>query len=109
MLLAIVNMKAGNYYLQKAFLEPLQEMASSFTPSLLSDDSGKHGIGAHKPPKASYSIRECFSGFAYLFHIPSPSASLICFSEPYKALPEVFAEITVPPKILPHTTIIFYS
>jgi len=109
MLLAIFNMKAGNYYLQRAFLEPLQEMSASFTPSIISDDSGMHGIGAHKPPKTSYLIRECFSGFAYLFHIPSPAASHIHFSEPYKAFPEVFTEITVPPKISPHTTIIFYS
>jgi len=109
MLLAIVNMKAGNYYLQKAFLEPLQEMAASFTPSLLSDDSGMHGIGAHKPPKVSYAKHDYFPGFVNLLNIPSSASSRIYFSEPYKALPEVFAEITVPPKISPYTTIIFYS
>jgi len=109
MILAIVNMKAGNYYLQRAFLEPLQELSTSFTPAYLIEDSCKHGIGAHKPPKASYAKQENLSGFDNLRHTYSPTAARICFSEPFKALLEVYAEIIVPPKISPLATINFYS
>jgi len=109
MILAIVNMKAGNYYLQRAFLEPLQEMSASFIPAYLTEDSCKHGIGAHKPPKASYAKQENLSGFAKLLPTYSPVAAHINFSEPFKALSEVYAEIFVPPKISPLTTINFYS
>jgi hypothetical protein len=107
MILAIINMKAGNYYLQRAFLEPLQELSDSFTPALFTDDNGKHGISDHKPPKSSYSKNDGLSNVASLLHITPSPASRICFSEPFTALPEVFAEIDVPPKISPLVTIIF--
>jgi len=109
MILTIVNMNAGNYYLQRAFLEPLQEMSVSFTPAFLTDDSCKHRISAHKPPKASYAKQENLSGFDSLRHTYSSTAAHIYFSEPFKALLEVYAEIFVPPKISPLATINFYS
>ncbi|MRR53885.1 MAG: hypothetical protein EG822_05145 [Deltaproteobacteria bacterium] len=108
MILAIVNMKAGNYYLQRAFLEPLQEMSASFTPAYLAEDSCKHGISAHKPPKASYAKQENLC-FAQLLKTSSPAAALCNFSEPFKAPLEVYAEIIVPPKISLLTTISFCS
>ena len=109
MILAIINMKAGNYYLQRAFLEPLQEISASFTPAYLTEDSCKHGIGAHKPPKASYAKQENLSAFDTLLHTFSPTAAHMYFSEPFKALLKVYAEIIVPPKISPLATINFYS
>ncbi len=107
MILAIVNMKAGNYYLQRAFLKPLQEMSTCLTPAFFTDDGGKHAIHDHKPPKTSFANNESLSGFENLLHIYSPAASRLYFSEPFQSLPEVFTEIIVPPKILPHTTFIF--
>ena len=53
--------------------------------------------------------QENLSGFDNLRHIYFPTDADIYFSEPLKALPEVYAEIIVPPKISPYTTIIFNS
>jgi hypothetical protein len=100
MILAIVNMKAGNYFLQRAFLAPLQEMTTCFTPTFLSEDNGDHGIRDHKPPKASYAKHETLTDFAGLLSVSTPPSSIMSFSEPFTALPEVFVEILVPPKIV---------
>jgi len=99
MILAIINMKAGNYFLQRAFLAPLQELSSTFAPALVTEDGSEHGVNDHKPPKSSFAKHEGLSNLAGLLPIVPPSSSHIYFSEPFSAHPEVFAEIDIPPKI----------
>lgn len=95
----VVNMFAGNYYLQREFLEPLRERASFATPSLFAENSGEHGIGDYKPPKSSYSHHEFLSDPSNLANPALPAVSRLDWAEPSGSAAAVYLDIITPPKI----------
>lgn len=95
----IVNMIAGNYYMQREFLEPLRERAASVTPAFFADDSGAHGIGDHKPPKNSYTHYEFLSDSSSLTNPALPAVSRLDCAEPSGSVTAVYLDIITPPKI----------
>lgn len=109
MLMAVINMIAGSYFLQREFLEPLREKAASVTPAIFADDSEEYGIGDHKPPKTSYVTYECLSDSDNVLIGTLPATLHLDVIEPFRFIPDVYADIFVPPKILPSRTNTFIA
>lgn len=107
MFILVVNMIAGNYYLQREFLEPLKEWA--LATSSLVDDSDEGDKVDQKLPKTSYVESESLLNTSSLISIYHPTISRLDFAEPSRTVPDVYPDIIVPPKISLHKTLTFIA
>lgn len=97
MVLVIITMNFGNAHFRH-FLQGFQENVSH-QKSFCAADAGQKGYGFNdfKPPKQSFIDYGSFFGNSAALPAYSPKVDLLVFFEVFKAIPQFYPDVLVPP------------
>lgn len=100
LLLVSLHVAVHSLMLSRQLFEPLQEeLTTSLTCSMSAgEDETEPGSGDFKPPKHSFIDYASYFCPERLVPIYQPAESRLIFAEPFRAPPQVYQDIFVPPQ-----------